>query len=86
MVLLKSKVENEELLNVLDLYLNGLQAYLPLEAIQAQLQQNPQNIDQRNIMKEQDATYIFDKLNTLDIDPGFIASLLKSEMFKGREF
>ena len=41
--------ESKELLNI---YLKGIQAYLPLEAIQAQLNQNPHLIQQEALIRD----------------------------------
>lgn len=43
--------ENKYLFNS---YLKGLEAYLPLDSIQQQLQQNPHNIKQEDILNDND--------------------------------
>jgi Histidine kinase-, DNA gyrase B-, and HSP90-like ATPase len=71
--------ENCELLN---LYLMGLQAYLPLDAIQAQLQQNPHLIKQESVLNEKEINTLIEKLKNSNLDESYIESLLKTEMFK----
>lgn len=66
----------------LELYLKGIQAFLPLEAIQAQLNQNPHLIKQDELLKENDVHQLADILNKLELDPDLIALLAKTEVFK----
>ncbi|MFB5762933.1 ATP-binding protein [Paenibacillus medicaginis] len=70
---------------ILQMYLKGLQAYLPLDAIQAQLQQNPYEVHQETLLTEEDIKEIAMKLRSSGLDEEIIASLLKTEMFKNRE-
>ncbi|WCM62196.1 ATP-binding protein [Paenibacillus polymyxa] len=74
--------ENRQLL---DMYLKGLQAYLPLEAIQAQLQQNPYEVQQETLMTEEDIRELADKLKAAGLSEDAIKDLLKTEIFKNRE-
>ncbi|MEK4324642.1 ATP-binding protein [Paenibacillus sp. FSL R7-0312] len=74
-----------ELQELLDVYLRGLQAYLPLEAIQAQLQQNPYVVNQETLLTDEDIKEITKKLRTAGLSELEITSLLKTEMFKNRE-
>jgi hypothetical protein len=76
---------NLESRDLLKFYLKGLQAYLPLEAIQAQLNQNPHLIHQKEIMNEIDVTNLAGILNNLNLDEDVITSLLKTELFKNRQ-
>ena len=75
---------NIESRDLLKIYLKGLQAYLPLEAIQAQLNQNPHLIHQKEIINETDVLNLAEILKKLNLDEDVIASLLKTELFKNR--
>lgn len=75
---------NIESRDLLKIYLMGLQAYLPLEAIQAQLNQNPHLIHQKEIINETDVLNLAEILKKLNLDEDVIASLLKTELFKNR--
>ncbi|BAC12130.1 hypothetical protein [Oceanobacillus iheyensis HTE831] len=66
----------------LDLYLMGLEAYLPLDAIQAQLQLNPHKIKQDNAIDADVIKTILQEIKTSDLDPDYINNLLRSELFK----
>ncbi len=72
---------DEELLTA---YLNGLQAYLPLEAIQSNLQQHPHKIKQETSLSEEQITELAEKLKSAGLSPEYIESLLKAELFKNR--
>jgi hypothetical protein len=67
---------------LLELYLKGIQAFLPLEAIQAQLNQNPHLIKQDELLKENDVQELAEILNNLNLDKDLIALLAKTEVFK----
>lgn len=70
---------------LLDIYLKGIQAYLPLASIQAQLNQSPHLIQQEAIIEEADAAKLADLLNRLKLDEAVIARLKKTEVFKNRK-
>ncbi|PZE20327.1 ATP-binding protein [Paenibacillus xerothermodurans] len=74
--------ENSDLLNI---YLKGLQAYLPLDAIQAQLQQNPHKINQESALSENEIKALAEKLKSSGLDEEYIESLLKTELFKNHK-
>lgn len=74
--------KSKELLNI---YLKGIQAYLPLEAIQAQLNQNPHLIQQETLMDESDILRLSEILKGLDLDKDAISILMKTEIFKNRK-
>ncbi|MCM3572279.1 ATP-binding protein [Mesobacillus subterraneus] len=74
--------ESRELLN---LYLMGIQAYLPLDAIQAQLQQNPHKIRQEEALGEEEVEKLVETLKSSGLDQEYIDSLLKTEIFKNRK-
>lgn len=65
----------------LDIYLKGLQAYLPLDAIHAQIQSNPHQIDQREDISKEELIEVIKKLRTNGIDEESISLIIKSELF-----
>lgn len=70
--------------DLLKMYLKGIQAYLPLDAIQAQLQENPHKVKQESNLSDEELTLIIKKLKSSDLDDLYIEELLKTEMFKNR--
>lgn len=72
-------------IELLDLYLKGLQAYLPLDAIQAQLQQNPHQIEQKSILSQKDIENFVKKLKAAGLSQEYIDSLLKTEIFRNNK-
>ena len=73
---------SEELLKI---YLKGIQAYLPLEAIQAQLNQNPHSIKQQSLIEEQEVLRLAEILKGMHLAEDTLETLLKTEMFKNRK-
>ena len=73
---------SEELLKI---YLKGIQAYLPLEAIQAQLNQNPHSIKQQSLIEEQEVLRLAEILKDMHLDDDALEMLLKTEIFKNRK-
>lgn len=71
--------ENIELFNF---YLMGLQAYLPLEAIQAHLQQNPHKVMQETALSINEINELVERLKSSGLDESYIESLLRTEIFK----
>jgi len=53
---------DKDKIELLELYLKGIQAYLPLEAIQAQLQQNPHKIKQESSLSSEDINTLAKKI------------------------
>lgn len=76
---------NKHSKELLGIYLKGIQAYLPLEAIQAQLNQNPHLIQQEALMDESDVLRLAEILKGLDLNDSVISTLLKTEVFKNRK-
>ena len=70
---------------LLDLYLKGLQAYLPLEAIQAQLQQNPHNVKQEEILTKEDKENLVAMLRAGGLSKDYIDILLRTEIFRNNK-
>lgn len=81
--------QNPQSMELLNLYLKGIQAYLPLDAIQAQLQQNPHNIDQASCLSTTEIRDIVERMKRADLNEGFkegfVESLLSTELFKGEK-
>jgi len=72
-------------LYMLNIYLKGLEAYLPLESIQAQLQQNPHQLRQKDVMSNNDIKELVKKLQSAGMSQEYIESLLKTEIFKNNK-
>ncbi|MFC3199885.1 ATP-binding protein [Parapedobacter deserti] len=66
-------------------YLKGLQAYLPLDAIQARLQLDPLAVDQHEALSEDEVRNLAKKLSETNINQEFLQELLKTEIFKNRK-
>ncbi|QUH26418.1 ATP-binding protein [Serpentinicella alkaliphila] len=71
--------ETRELFNV---YLKGIQAYLPLDSIQAHLQQNPHKVVQETVLSREEIDKIVEQLKLSGLDRNSIDELLKTEIFK----
>lgn len=71
--------------DLLDIYFKGLEAYLPLEAIQSHLQTNPHEIKQENALSQDDIKSLVKKLREQGLDNEHIDSLLKTEIFKNNK-
>lgn len=68
---------------LLDVYLSGLEAYIPLNAIQAKLNQNPHEIEQQEALKDIDVEKILEKMKELNIDDiTFMEQFMKTEFYK----
>jgi len=72
----------EEKFNLINIYLKGLEAYLPLESIQSNLQQKPHQLKQETALKEEDIKHLVTKLKAKGLTEEYIESLLKTELFK----
>lgn len=76
---------NDECKFWFDLYMKGLQAYLPVSAIQAQLQQNPHNLKQEISLSLQEIEELAYRLKQLGLSQEEIEKLLKTEIFKNKK-
>jgi hypothetical protein len=76
---------SKENVSKLNFYLKGLQAYLPLEAIQSNLQKNPHQIKQQSALTEADVYEITKKLLASGLSKQYIDDLLKTEVFINRK-
>ncbi len=81
----KIKTSLGENFELLDIYLKGLEAYLPLEAIQAHLQSNPCKIKQETALSEGDIKSLASQLRKQGLSDEYITSLLKTEIFKNNK-
>ena len=72
-------------LYMLNIFLKGIEAYLPLESIQAQLQQNPHQVKQEQVLSDEDIKELAEKLKSSGISKEYIESLLKTEIFKNKK-
>lgn len=68
-----------------DVYLKGLQTYLPLDTIQSKLLQDPHQITQDIFLSDKDICNLTDKLMALDLDKEDINRILKTEIFKNNK-
>lgn len=67
------------------LYLKGLQAYLPTDAIQFKLQNNPHQLKQLSAFSEQDVKKLTERLLAAGLPQPYIEDLLKTEIFINRK-
>lgn len=81
--MLEDKLDDAEI-ELLQLYLKGLQAYIPLDAIQAQLQQTPHRIKQEASLEEEDVIKLATELKKANLSDNEIKSLLNTDIFKDR--
>jgi hypothetical protein len=82
--LFRELVSAQKDLTLLETYLAGVQAYLPLEAIQAQLQQSPHELDQEAVFTDDEIAKLTKRLKASSLDPKYIEEFLKTEIFKAR--
>ncbi len=73
---------NDEQRKLFTMYLKGIQSYLPLDAIQAQLQENPHKVKQELDLDEEALIEMINKLRSSGVDESYIEELLKTEIFK----
>jgi hypothetical protein len=66
-------------------YLKSIVAYLPLESIQAQLQQNPHIVKQKVALSENEIIELSRKLKEAGLDKVYIEELIKTEMFENKK-
>jgi len=79
---LMETIDDKDLLNF---YFKGLEAFLPIEAIQAHIHQNPHAINQENALSEKDILELTKKIKELNVSDEYKTSLLKTEIFKNKE-
>ena len=71
--------------NLLETLLNGLEAYIPLDAIQANLQSRPKEINQESALSENELVELAKKLTELGMTKEEIQLWTKTELFKNNE-
>jgi len=76
---------SEDTASLLNIYLKGLEAYLPLSAIQSHLQQNPHKVKQESALSQEDIKELVVKLKSSGLNQEYIDSLLKTEIFKNNK-
>ncbi len=76
---------DQEVAKILNIYLRGLEAYLPLDAIQAHLNNNPYKINQENDIEDDELKRLMKIIKATTVDPMYIEQLLNSELFKSRK-
>jgi len=72
---------NEDKLKLINLFMNGLEAYLPLDSIQAKLQTNPKQIKQESALAEDDILELANTLKLAGLSQSEINKWLKTEIF-----
>ncbi|WP_272913640.1 ATP-binding protein [Pontibacillus yanchengensis] len=81
---LESKL-NEEQNNLLHVILMGIESYLPLDAIIAQLNSNPLKVNQETSINEEDIKMLLEQWRSAGVSEEFIKDLLKTEVYKNKE-
>jgi len=76
---------HESHIEELDFYLNGIEAYLPLESIQAQLQESPHSLSQMDAFDDEEIAMFVEKVKSLDMPKEYIDRLLETELFKDKK-
>ena len=76
---------SEDTASLLNIYLKGLEAYLPLSAIQSHLQQNPHKVKQESALSQENIKELVVKLKSSGLNQEYIDSLLKTEIFKNNK-
>lgn len=74
-----------DLAQKLDIYLKGLQAYLPIDAIQFKLQNSPHQLKQESALSEADIEDLTERLLGAGLPQSYIDELLKTEIFINRK-
>ncbi|WPU92493.1 ATP-binding protein [Mucilaginibacter sabulilitoris] len=70
----------------LQIYLKGLQAYLPIDAIQFKLQNSPHQIKQQTALSESDIEALTERLLASGLQQSYIDELLKTEIYINRKY
>ena len=77
---LSNKV-NEDKMKLIKLFFDGLEAYLPLDAIQAKLQTSPKQIKQESALSDEDILGLANTLRLSGLSQIEIDKWLKTEIF-----
>lgn len=81
---LKDKLTAEALV-ALQTYLKGLQAYLPIDAIQFKLQSSPHHVNQKAALTETDIKELTERLKDAGLPKAYMEELLKTEIYINRK-
>jgi hypothetical protein len=81
---LESKLEEEQE-NLLNVILMGIESYLPLDAIVAQLNSNPLKVKQETLFNEDEIKELVENWRKQGVSETFIKELLKTEIYKNKE-
>ncbi len=73
---------NEQLYLILNTYLKGVEAYLPISSIQAHMLTDPHKINQLKLISSEEKQDLFSILLSLDLSKEQLEQLLKTEIFK----
>ena len=68
-----------------DVYLKGLEAYLPLDAIQSKLQTAPHEIKQESALSLTEIQNLANEIKSSGLDQDYIESLLSTELFQNNK-
>ena len=77
---------SENIKGKLQLYLKGLQAYLPIDAIQFKLQNNPHQLKQLTALTIADVEELTERLKSAGLPHGYIQELLKTEIYVNQKY
>ncbi|MED1122085.1 ATP-binding protein [Bacillus atrophaeus] len=75
--------ENQK--HLLNVILMGLESYLPLDAIIAQLNLNPLKVNQESLLDENEIKLLVETWRSSGVSEEFIKELLKTEIYKNKE-
>lgn len=81
---LESKLDEGQQ-HFLNVVLMGLESYLPLDAIVAQLNSNPKKVKQETLINENEIKALVENWRSSGISETFIKELLKTEVYKNKE-
>ncbi|WP_457748295.1 ATP-binding protein [Sulfurimonas sp.] len=71
--------------SIFDIYLKGLEHYMPLEAIEYHLQQSSHDVSQKELLTNEDIDKLIKQLQDVGMNKNDIEKLLKTEIFKDRQ-
>ncbi|MGR6002237.1 hypothetical protein ACT7C0_03650 [Bacillus cereus] len=71
--------------DLLNVVLMGLESYLPLDAIVAQLNMNPLKVKQENLLNENEIKLLVENWRLNGISEALIKELLKTEIYKNKK-
>lgn len=75
----------EEVLPLMQAYLKGCEAYLPIDAIQAHMISEPHKVKQDELFLNEDVKELIENLRKVGVSDDRINEILKTEIFKNRK-